>query len=148
MSNELAEKYILLVDATLKRMLIVPTARGLTPVLADFIRVYMEEVAREAARIAYNDCAKVAKLAQDSAYHDRNETSPTSREYAALEGAVGSFAGMALTYEQFERSFCDGEEFSNINVPANMDSLISPSDIPPVKERQLKDPRKKDSKPS
>ena len=147
MAKKLAKKFTDLAAATMNSMLPVPEAKGLTLEHTKIILAYMEEAACEAARIAYRDCAAVAKLAQDQAFTARNETSATSREYAGLDAAVGAFAGMAFTYLKFEGVFCDGEDYKKQDIPMDMDHLISPRDGPPIptKEYHLKDPRKKDS---
>lgn len=145
MPKKLAEKFTVLVDTMLKGMFILPEAKGiiLSAKHIPIVQKQMEEIAREAARIAYQDCTNIAKLSQDQAYHHRDEANPSSNLYIALDGALGAFAGMTLTYQQFERVFCDGEEYNNETVSASMDSLISPTDTSPVEEHKLKDPRKK-----
>lgn len=145
---ELAERFTSVVNRMTDRMmrdvLSLHELKVSTPDQAQVIRVYMEETAREAARIAYRDCAAVAKLSQDQAFAARNETSPTSGQYAALDGAVGAFAGMAFTYLQFEGTFCDGEKYKDQNMPSVIDIYLGQTSSL-VEEHKLKDPRKKGS---
>lgn len=140
---KLAEKFLDLVNVMMKGLLSVSNAGVYLPRHVESIQVYMEETARAAARIAYRDCASVAKLAQEQAITARNEASPTTQQYAALDGAVGAFGGMALTYQRFEATFCDGKEYKDKILPSDMDTILGPTSSI-TKEHKLKDPRKKD----
>lgn len=142
----LAEKFTSLVNYFVQGMLTLPEAREFTPRQVLMIRVCMEETVRASARMAYRDCATVANGALDGSKSDRDEQHPTSTRYAALDGAVGAFAGMVYSYEQLEGVFCDGKEYEEQSMSTTMDSLMGSSDssTPPPSPPRLKDPRKRE----
>lgn len=142
MPKMLAEKFTNIAAEGVKNIYNSPKAKELTLEQVRVIQLYLGEAAREAARTAYRDCSAVAKLAQDQALSARDEKPPTSQQYAALDGAVGAFGGMALTYLKFEGTFCDGEEYRDEILPSDVESILGPSSAS-AQEHKLKDPRKK-----